>query len=59
MEAFANYYSDLADWLIRHRAGDRQPHPMVAGVEIAEEGLFMMEAIAKSSREHSWQSVQV
>jgi len=58
MEAFANYYSDLADWLIRHRSGDRQPHPMVAGVEIAEEGLRMMEAIAKSSRERSRQSVQ-
>ena len=57
MEAFANYYADLADWLIRHRSGDRQPHPMVAGVEIAEEGLRMMEAIARSARTRSWQPV--
>ena len=57
MEAFANYYADLADWLIRHRSGDRQPHPMVAGVEIAEEGLRMMEAISRSARTRSWQPV--
>ena len=57
MEAFANYYADLADWLIRYRNGDRQPHPMVAGIEIAEEGLRMMESIARSARTHSWQPV--
>ena len=57
MEAFANYYTDLADWLIAYRSGDHQPHPMVAGVEIAEEGLRMMEAIARSARNRSWQPV--
>ena len=57
MEAFANYYFDLADWLIRHCNGDCQPHPMVAGVEIAEGGLRMMEAIARSARSRSWQAV--
>ena len=57
MEAFANYYADLADWLIAYRSGDHQPHPMVAGVEIAEEGLRMMEAIARSARSRSWQPV--
>jgi hypothetical protein len=30
---------------------------MVAGVEIAEEGLRMMEAIARSARNRSWQPV--
>lgn len=57
MEAFANYYADLADWLIAYRSGDQKPHPMVAGVEIAEEGLRMMEAIARSARTRSWQPV--
>lgn len=57
MEAFANYYADLADWLIAYRSGDQKPHPMVAGVEIAEEGLRMMEAIARSARSRSWQPV--
>jgi predicted dehydrogenase len=57
IEAFANYYSDLADWLIRHQQGDRQPDRMVAGVEIAEEGLRLMEAIARSARSHTWQAV--
>ena len=57
MEAFANYYADIADWLLRHRKGDRNADPMIAGVEIAEEGLNMMEAIAKSARTRSWQPV--
>lgn len=57
MEAFANYYADLADWLIHYRSGNSQPNPMVAGVEIAEEGLRMMEAISRSARNRSWQSV--
>jgi predicted dehydrogenase len=54
LEAFANYYTDLADLLIRYRDGDRNPDPMVANVEIAEEGLQMMEAIAKSARSQAW-----
>lgn len=57
MEAFANYYADLADWLLRYLGGDRKSDAMVSGVEIAEEGLRMMEAIARSSRSSSWQSV--
>lgn len=57
IEAFANYYTDLADWLMRHRTGDYRAHPMVAGVEVAVEGLRMMEAIARSARSHSWQPV--
>lgn len=57
IEAFANYYVDIADWLIAYGNGERQPHPMVAGAEIAEEGLRMMEAISRSARNRSWQSV--
>ncbi len=56
-EAFANYYFDIADWLIGFRAGDRADHPMVATAEIAMEGLLMMEAMSASARSHSWKKV--
>jgi predicted dehydrogenase len=59
IEAFANYYTDIADWLIAHGNGERQPHPMVAGCETAEEGLRMMEAISRSARSKSWESVVI
>jgi predicted dehydrogenase len=54
IEAFANYYWDIADWLIEHQRGNRNIHDMVARLEIAEEGLQMMECIAASSRERIW-----
>lgn len=54
IEAFANYYWDIADWLIEHQRGNRNIHDMVASLEIAEEGLQMMECIAASSRERIW-----
>ena len=59
IEAFANYYADVADSLLAHGNGERKAHPMVAGVEIAEEGLLMMEAISRSARSKSWQSVVI
>lgn len=57
IEAFANYYTDIADSLIAYGNGERKPHPMVAGAETAEEGLRMMEAISRSARSKSWESV--
>ncbi len=57
IEAFANYYADIADCLLRRRHGERSANSLVAGVEIAEEGLRMMEAIASSARHHAWQRV--
>lgn len=54
IEAFANYYSDIADWVLSYQAGDRSPHPLVAGVEVAEEGLRLMEAISTSARQRTW-----
>lgn len=57
IEAFANYYFDIADYLISHLRGDDKTHPMVSGVEVAEEGLRMMEAISRSARNHSWERV--
>ncbi len=57
IEAFANYYSDVADWLTSYLNGYRVENEMVAGVEVAEEGLIMMEAIARSARTKTWQSI--
>jgi predicted dehydrogenase len=49
IEAFANYYWDIADWLIEYRSGKRFSNKMVAGVENASQGLQMMEGIAKAA----------
>ena len=49
IEAFANYYYDVADWLVAFRSGKKSLNEMVAGLEIAKEGLLMMEAISSSS----------
>ena len=54
IEAFANYYCDMADWLQDFRGGKKCGHEMVAGVEIAQEGMRTMEAISASSRANQW-----
>ena len=54
IEAFANYYCDIADWLMDFRSGKKYAHEMVAGVEIAHEGIRTMEAISASSRTNQW-----
>jgi predicted dehydrogenase len=57
VEAFANYYWDVADSLLNHRKGLREVNELVAGVEICEEGLRMMEKIAESSRNSKWEKL--
>ncbi len=57
VEAFANYYFDVADSLSEFRVNQRLNNPYVAGAEIAEEGLRMMEAIASSARERCWREI--
>lgn len=54
IEAFANYYYDIADWLVEFRSGKKSLHEMVAGLEIAKEGLTMMESISSSSSQKTW-----
>ena len=54
IEAFANYYYDIADWLLEFRSGKKSSHEMVAGLEIAKEGLIMMESISSSSLQKTW-----
>jgi len=55
LEAFANYYSDIADWLRpRSELDGRITQDSIASAEMALEGLQMMEAIAESARCGLW-----
>lgn len=58
LEAFANYYYDMADSLIEFRKRGKHTVPWVIGVEQAYEGLLMLEAIAESAESRSWQNVK-
>ena len=57
MEAFANYYYDLADSLIEYREKGSHSNPWVVGIEKAHEGMLMMDAIHKSAQSKSWQQL--
>lgn len=57
VEAFANHYYDLADSLIEFNQTGKITSPWVFGVNIAEEGLLMLEAIARSAKSKSWEIV--
>jgi predicted dehydrogenase len=59
IEAFANYYSDVADSLALYL---RQQRPFANadcfGVQEALEGLYLLEAISASSKSQSWVAVK-
>jgi len=55
IEAFANYYYDIVDGL---RAGPEAPrNPYVFGIDDAENGLALFEAVARSHRSGQWEKV--
>ncbi|ULJ73478.1 Gfo/Idh/MocA family protein [Rhizobium gallicum] len=59
IEAFANYYADLADALLQCKAKTtRLAHPYVLGLEEAEEGLRLLEAIECSRLENRWVEIE-
>ncbi|ARO29595.1 oxidoreductase protein [Rhizobium sp. NXC14] len=59
IEAFANYYADVADALLQHKTGTtRLPHPYVLGFNEAEEGLLLLEAIECSRLEKRWVEIE-
>jgi predicted dehydrogenase len=59
IEAFANYYADLADALLQHKTNTAcLPHPYVLGLEEAEEGLRLLEAIECSRLENRWVEIE-
>ncbi|MBR1219660.1 Gfo/Idh/MocA family oxidoreductase [Bradyrhizobium sp. U87765 SZCCT0131] len=58
IEAFANYYTDVADALEAYHRDNGAPFPpYVFGIDAALEGLNMLEAITSSSTKKSWVSV--
>ena len=59
IEAFANYYADVADALRTHRGhGMALSVPYVLGVDVAYEGMALLEAIADSSQSRQWVPVR-
>lgn len=59
IEAFANYYYDVADSLVRYKRGDIDPlRGQCFGLEQAHEGLRFLESIAASTRSGSWEDVE-
>jgi predicted dehydrogenase len=54
IEAFANYYWDVADNLLDYLSSKKTFNETVAGVEIAEEGLLLMETIVLASQKKCW-----
>jgi predicted dehydrogenase len=65
IEAYANLYYDLAEWLEDYKKGAGEKTrimadgviPLMYGSEIAHEGLVMMEAMVKSAKEKTWVTV--
>ena len=49
IEAFANYYSDIADSLISNKT-----NPYVFGIKNSLEGLKILQAISKANKEKRW-----
>jgi predicted dehydrogenase len=58
VEAFANYYCDTADALAAHLAGQPATGEYVFGIEDALQGLRVLEAIADSSANRCWATVE-
>lgn len=59
IEAFANLYSDIADSLIEYKKTGKMRSQEVFSVELALEGLKMLEAMVESSHSKKWQKVEL
>lgn len=57
IEAFANYYVDIADALEARMDGREPANPYVFGTAEALEGMRLLDAIALASRERRWVKV--
>ncbi len=57
IEAFANYYYDLADCLTHFKQSGEIRSPWVFSVNHAEEGLRLLEALAASAKSRRWEPV--
>lgn len=54
IEAFANYYQDVADALENYLNDGGLSNPYVFGIDEAAEGISLFDAVARSSREQQW-----
>ena len=54
IEAFANYYVDLADSLTNYLQSGNYDSKWISGAEVAYEGALMLEAIAQSAKSKKW-----
>lgn len=57
IEAFANYYYDLADSLLEFKQSGAYTSPWVTGVDKAHEGLIMLETMVQSARNGTWEQM--
>lgn len=57
IEAFANYYQDIADCLGQFRANGAFESEYVCGINTSLEGLSMMQAAAVSAKSQKWECV--
>ena len=57
IEAFANYYQDIADCLTQFRTTGSFVSPYVCDINTSLEGLTMMEAAAKSAQSGKWENI--
>ena len=57
IEAFANYYKDIADCLKQYFETGSFKSQYVCGIRTSLEGLSMMQAAARSAQSNKWESV--
>ncbi|WPD24888.1 MAG: Gfo/Idh/MocA family oxidoreductase [Candidatus Electrothrix scaldis] len=57
IEAFANMYYDIADSLLEFQKTGRYASSWNLGVDIAKEGLHMLEAISRSAQRKTWEKI--
>ena len=55
IEAFANYYCDIADKLVSPQP--KEDNGYVAGVDVAIESMYFLEAITRSTKSRNWVTV--
>lgn len=58
IEAFANLYNDIADNIISYQKNLNYKSEYVMGIDESIEGLYMLEAIAKSAKSESWEEIK-
>ena len=58
IEAFANYYFDIAQGILAHEKGESEEKPLVAPLSVSIEGVNFLSAISLSANLKKWVEVQ-